>query len=219
MSDEDLRRSIEALRSQIEPLKAGAPSDRLYKLAVYVETIGKSWDALKTAAFNLEKEKVLDPDKNRQNLLAQVERFKAVVKNSLRFARINLDAALMEALDSAVKRPRSASKSDEQKKSLALKRVFDGSTEPGKAMLQHYRASSDPLDKWLVVGPWGHEYLMKRSIGLEDFDREICGMLKCEEIAAGRIILSYSHLCRALEAVEETALRSADALLGPSSPK
>lgn len=214
MSDDELLRSIEAVRSQIEPLKEGAPFDRLYKVTVYVESIGKSWDALLAAVSALEKEKAADPDRHRQKVSAPAESFRASVKNSLRFARLNLDAAQMEALDSLVKRPRSASKSDEQKKSLALKRVFDGSPEPGSAMLQHYRASSDPLDKWLVAGPWGHEYLKKRSIDLEAFDRELCGMLSCEETASGRIVLSYSRLCKALKAVEETALRSVKALEG-----
>ena len=219
MSDEDLRRSIEAVRRKIELLKDGAFSDRLYKVAVYVESIGKSWDTLLVAVSDLEAEKVADPDRRSQNVFALTEGFKASVKNSMRFARINLDAAMMEALDSAAKRPRTASKSDEQKKSMALKRVFDGSPEPDKAMLQHFRASSDPLDKWLVSGPWGHEYLKKRAIDMELFDLELCGMLLCEETAAGRIVLSYSGLCKVLTAVEETALRSADALECPSSPK
>ncbi len=219
VSDEGLRQSIEVVRNLIEPLKEGAPSDRLYKVMVYVQSIEKSWDALLTAVSDLEKEKAADPDKDSQAISVHAERFRASVKNSLRFSRINLDAALMEALDAVVKRPRSASKSDEQKKSLALKRVFDGSPEPDRAMLQHYRASSDPLDKWLVAGTWGHEYLMKRGIDLENFDRELCGMLSCEETAAGRIVLSYSSLIRALEAVEETALRSAKDLDGSSSQK
>lgn len=219
MSDEDLRRSIEAVRSQIEPLKDKAPSEKLYKVAVYVESTGKSWGALLAAVSDIEKEKAADPCKHSQKVMALAESFRASAKNSLRFARINLDAALMEALDSVVKRPRSASKSDEQKKSLALKRVFDGSPEPDKAMLQHYRASSDPLDKWLVAGPWGHEYLMKRSLDLEAFDRELCGMLSCGETAAGSLISSYSGLSKALEAVKETAMRTAEALECPSSPR
>lgn len=214
MSEDELRLSIGAVRSLIEPLKEGAPSDRLYRVMVYVESIGKSWDAVLTAASDLEKEKAADPVKYSQAVQAKAKSFRASVNNSLRFSRLNLDAALMEALDKVVKRPRNANKSDELKKSLALKRVFDGSDEPGKAMLQHYRASSDPLDKWLVAGPWGHEYLMKRGIDLEAFDREICGMLSCEETAAGRIVLNYSRLCKALEAVEEPALRSAKALEG-----
>jgi len=219
MSDEDLRRSIEAVRSQIEPLNDAAPSDSLYKVAVYLDSIGKSWDALLAALSDLEKEKMADAGKHGQKVFALAESFRTSVKNSMRFARINLDAAMMEALDRAVKRPRSASKSGEQKKSMALRKVFDGSPEPDKAMLQHFRASSDPLDKWLVAGPWGHEYLKKRAIDLEVFDRELCGMLSCGETAAGRIVLSYSGLCKALRAVEETSLRSADALAGSSSSK
>ncbi|OPY53613.1 MAG: hypothetical protein A4E48_00747 [Methanosaeta sp. PtaU1.Bin060] len=208
MSDEDLRRSIEAVRNQIGQLKDGWPSERLYKIAVYVESIGKSWDALHAASSSLAKEGAADPG----GPALQAESFRASAKNSLRFARINLDAALMEALDSVVKRPRSANKSDEQKKTLALKRVFDGSPEPDKSMLQQYCVSSDPLDKWLIAGPWGHDYLRKRAIDIGAYDIKLCKMLSCEETAAGRIILSYSDLSKALDALEECALRSSEAL-------
>lgn len=217
MGGQELKGAIQTLQDSLQPLRQGEFSERIGKISVYAASIGKSWDALLAALSGLEEEKAADPGRHRQAVGALAESFRASAKNSLRFARINLDAALREALDRLVKRPRSANRSDEQKKSLALKRVFDGSPDPGKAMRQHYRASSDPLDKWLVAGPWGHEYLKKRSIDLEDYDLELCGLLSCGETAAGRIILGYSNLSRALKAVEEAALRSAKVFEGSSA--
>ncbi|MDD1733124.1 MAG: hypothetical protein LUQ53_04045, partial [Methanothrix sp.] len=84
--------------------------------------------------------------------------------NFIRFAHLNLDAVLVQALESLVFRPRLASKSDEQKKAAALQKTFDRLEHPEKALLEHYVASSDPLNKYLVAGPWGHQYLQRRGI-------------------------------------------------------
>jgi hypothetical protein len=122
--------------------------------------------------------------------------------NFIRFARLNLDAVLVQALEAVVWRPRLASKTDEHKKAVALQKTFDRLDNPAKAMLEHYRSSSDPLNKYLVAGPWGHEYLQKRNIDLEDYDRELCEMLGCQETAAGRIVRSYASLNRSIDELQ-----------------
>lgn len=120
----------------------------------------------------------------------------------IRFAHLNLDAVLVAALEAQVFRPRLASKTDEHKKALALQKTFDRLENPAKAMLEHFLSSSDPLNKYLVAGPWGHEYLRKRGIDLEDYDRELCEMLGCKETAAGRIVLGYAGLRRAIDGLQ-----------------
>ena len=126
--------------------------------------------------------------------------------NFIRFARLNLDAALVQALDSLVFRPRLASKSDEQKRALALERSFDGLEHPEKALLEHYVSSSDPLNKYIVAGPWGHQYLVKRGVQWQDlqvFDIELCELLSCKDTAAGKIVLAYAGLSLALEKLKD----------------
>jgi hypothetical protein len=207
MEDANLRRSIETVQVILAPLSQGEFSEKLYKVSVYLESVAKSWDACRADLAALEKKNADDPVRICQAAQSRVKSFQANLKNSLRFARINLDAAMVLGLERLVWRPKSANKQDERRKAGALQKVFDGMPEPGKAMLQHYRASSDPLDKWLVAGPWGHEYLRKRHVISEAFDRELCGMLACEDSAAGRVVLSYGKLCKAIDEVEETALK------------
>ena len=125
--------------------------------------------------------------------------------NFIRFANLNLDAALAKALETAVFRPRLASKSDEQKKATALQKTFDRIDDPAASMLDHYRSSSDPLNKFLVAGPWGHEYLKKRGAELEQFDRELVLMLGCGESQAGRMMLAYAGIRRAIGEMEKLA--------------
>lgn len=124
------------------------------------------------------------------------------LSNFIRFARLNLDAVLASALEVLVWRPRLASKTDEHKKAVALQKTFDRLDNPVQAMLEHFRSSSDPLNKYLVAGPWGHEYLRKRKIDMEAFNRELCELLNCGDTAAGRIVQSYSGLVRAIDEVE-----------------
>ena len=122
--------------------------------------------------------------------------------NFIRFARLNLDAALVQALESLVFRPRLASKSDEQKRAAALQESFDRMGHPEKALLEHYVSSSDPLNKYIVAGPWGHQYLKKRGIEAQDlqaFDVELCRLLGCKDTAGGRIVLAYACLSRLLD--------------------
>jgi hypothetical protein len=125
--------------------------------------------------------------------------------NFIRFANLNLDAVLAAALEVLVWRPKLASKTDEQKKATALQKTFDRLDCPAKAMLEHFHSSSDPLNKYLVAGAWGHEYLRRRNVDLEDYDRELCEMLGCGETAAIRIVLSYAGLRRAIDEVERLA--------------
>ncbi|HNX40650.1 MAG TPA: hypothetical protein PKK11_08695 [Methanothrix sp.] len=130
------------------------------------------------------------------------------MSNFIRFAILNLDAALLAALESAVFRPRLASKSDEHRKAAALQKTFDRIDQPASAMLEHYRSSSDPLNKYLVAGPWGHEYLKKRGLDLEEYDRELCSLLGCEESPAGRMMMGYARLRRAVGIVEASWMES-----------
>jgi hypothetical protein len=122
--------------------------------------------------------------------------------NFIRFAHLNLDAVLVAALEAVVWRPRLASKTDEHKKAMALQKTFDRLENPAQAMLEHFLSSSDPLNKYLVAGPWGHEYLRKRKVDLEDFDRELCELLGCGESAAGRIVRSYASLNRSIDELQ-----------------
>ncbi len=126
--------------------------------------------------------------------------------NFIRFAHLNLDSALAKALETAVFRPRLASKSDELKKAAALQKTFDRIDDPAPAMLEHYRTSSDPLNKFLVAGPWGHEYLKKRGMDREQFDHELVEMLGCGESPAGRMMLAYSGIRKAIGEMEKLAM-------------
>jgi hypothetical protein len=206
MRDEGIREAIEAVRGLISPLKEGEFSEKLYKVQVYVESIEKSWNAYRSAQEGLKKEG--DAEKRRMAANDRARSFEASVKGSLRFARINLDAAMVLALEAIAKKPKVASKADEKRKADALQRSFDGISDPAKAMLEHYHSTSDPLDKYLVAGPWGFEYLKKRMIDSEGYYEELCGMLSCEDCAAEKLVLGYSNLCRALDAVEELTVKA-----------
>ena len=172
-----LTEAIEAVQSQLLPLRQGEFSEKIGKISVYVQSSAKARD-LKS------------------------------LSNFIRFARLNLNAVLVTALEAVVWRPRLASKTDEHKKAVALQKTFDRLDKPAKAMLEHFVSSSDPLNKYLVAGPWGHEYLQKRNIDLEEYDKELCELLGCKETAAGRIMLSYTRLCRKIDKVEERAMQA-----------
>jgi hypothetical protein len=180
--------------------------EKLSKVSIYVDAIEKSYGACSIAVKDLEMNTAEDPDKRNQEVQAKIKSFQASVKKSLSFARLNLDAALVQSLDVLVRRPRSASKKDEQKKAEALKRAFDSSSEPDKAMLEHYRDTSDPLDKYLVAGTWGHEYLKQRRTDQEEFDHVLCEMLSCGETPAGNMLLHYAALRRAIDELEHACL-------------
>jgi len=172
-----LAEAIEAVQSQLLPLRQGEFSEKIGKISVYVQSSAKARDAKSFGNF-------------------------------IRFARLNLDAVLVMALEAVVWRPRLASKTDEHKKAVALQKTFDRLDNPAKAMLEHFVSSSDPLNKYLVAGPWGHEYLRKRRIDLEEYDKELCELLGCKETAAGRVMLSYTRLCLEIDKVEERAMQA-----------
>jgi len=206
MSDLDLQRSVEALLSRLGPLQQGEFSDKIYKVSVYAQSVAKSWQIFRTALSTIESKAVEDPEQQRQDVQARAKSFDLSTKNSLRFMRINLDAVMVQALELVVWRPKNPTKTDEAKKAAALKKTFDRLEDPAKAMLEHYRGSSDPLNKYLVAGPWGHDYLRKRSVNLEDYDRELCEMLGCQETPAGKIVLGYAALGRAVDDLERLIL-------------
>jgi hypothetical protein len=209
MSDE-LESAIEALQDMVLPLRQGEFSLGLGKVSVYVQSVAKSWDLSCTALQALEQKRAIDPEGYSRAKAAIKAGFQKSLQNSLAFSRRNLDTVLVQALGALVSRPRNPTKTDEQKKSDALKKTFDRLTSPQEAMLEHYRSSSDPLNKFLVAGPWGHQYLQKRKIDLEEYDRQLCEMLACQDTAAGRIVLGYTRLCRAIEEVEVQALQVVD---------
>jgi hypothetical protein len=210
MDKGEIERSVEAVFRILQPLRQGEFSEKLGKVSIYVDAVGKSYGSLSIAMNDLEMKKAEDPEdpNNRyhEEAQARIKSFQASIKKSLSFARLNLDAALVQALDVLVRRPRSASKKDEQKKAEALKRAFDSSSEPDKAMLLHYRETSDPLDKYLVAGPWGHEYLKQRKTEIGEFDRALCEILSCGETPAGNMLLHYAELRRAIDELEHACL-------------
>ena len=114
---------------------------------------------------------------------------------------------MIQALDKLIRRPKSANKIDELKKIRSLQDWFDQLPDPATAMLEHFKASSSPLDKWLVAGQWGHEYLRKRQINPEAFDCQLCELISCSDSAALGVVLNYGELTKAIEAVEERALK------------
>ncbi|MDM7911874.1 MAG: hypothetical protein QUS09_02140 [Methanotrichaceae archaeon] len=205
MGDEDLKRSIEAVQSLLQPLQEGEFSEKLYKVSVYVQSIIKSWDACRSALRALEKED--DPERRRKAVESKAIGFETSLKSSLRFARMTLDAAMVQALDAVARKPKVASKADEKRKADALQRAFDRIPDPTVTMLEHYRTTSDPLDKYLVAGPWGFEYLRKRGADPEAYYRELCTVLACKDSTAGKIVLSYKNLNQSIDDVEEQALR------------
>ena len=206
----DLESAIEALQNMVLPLRLGEFSLGLGKVSVYVQSVAKSWDLLYTALQALEQKRAIDPEEYSRDKEALKLSFQKSLQNSLAFSRRNLDTVLVQALEALVSRPRNPTKTDEQKKSDALKKTFDRLTSPQEAMLEHYRSSSDPLNKYLVAGPWGHQYLQKRKIDLEEYDRQLCEILACQDTVAGKIVLSYTRLCRAIDEVGVRAMQVLD---------
>ena len=204
----DLESAIGALQNMVLPLRLGEFSPGLGKVSVYVQSVAKSWDLSYAALQALEQKRAVDPEGYSKAKAAIKTGFQKSLQNSLAFSRLNLDTVLVQALEALVSRPRNPTKTDEQKKSDALKKTFDRLTSPQEAMLEHYRSSSDPLNKYLVAGPWGHQYLKARKIDLEEYDRRLCEMLGCRDTSAGRIVLGYTQLCRAIDEVETQALQS-----------
>ena len=187
----DLQELIEAVLSILLPLKEGEFSEKLNKVSMYIVTIGKSFSAYNSALESIRQQSGGDQDKCCKEVANRTAAFKASIGSSIRFARMNLDLAMLQALDKLVRRPKSANKVDESKRKQSLGEWFDRLTDPVPAMLEHFKASSNPLDKWLVAGSWGHEYLRKRHVDLEAYDRKVCELIPCSDHAATRVILNY----------------------------
>ena len=149
----DLESAIEALQNMVLPLRQGEFSMGLGKVSVYVQSVAKSHDSYLNALQALEQKRAIDPEGYSKAKAAENTGFQKSLQNSLAFSRLNLDTVLVQALEALVSRPRNPTKTDEQKKSDALKKTFDRLTSPQEAMLEHYRSSSDPLNKYLVAGP------------------------------------------------------------------
>lgn len=209
MDDRSLHQAVEALQSLLTPLMVGEFSEKIGKVSVYIGSIEKSWKSYSSSLESAAKQ--TDPEKRKDALDSGIRSFKTSAQNSARFAKMNLDQAMSQALKTLVRKPRKTNKVDEKRTIDALLRWFDQVPDPTGQMIEHFKATSNPLDKYLVAGPWGHEYLRKRGINTEAFDREICQALECGDSAASRLVLSYGSLNRAIDEVEGKALRSLDA--------
>lgn len=205
-----LEDAIEAVQKMVLPLHQGEFAEGIGKISVYVQSVAKSHDSSRTALQALEQKMAKDSEEYRKARETIKLNTQKSLQTSLRFARLNLDQLLVRALQTLVFRPRTPTKTDEQKKAAALQKTFDRLESPAGSMLEHYLSSSDPLNKFLVAGPWGHQYLQNRKIDLEEYDERLCEMLACQETLAGRIVLSYTGICRAIDAVEELAMQAFD---------
>ena len=210
--DDELESAFEAMQSIAQPLRQGEFNELIGKVLVYIQSMKNSWIELDSALLVLEQTRTEDSEENRKAKDAKIKAFEKSLKNSIRFARINLDAVLVQALETLICRPRNPTKTDEHKKAMALQKTFDRLESPAEAMMEHFLGSSDPLNKYLVAGQWGHEYLRKRKIDLEEYDRNLCEILAAQETAAGKIVLAYAHLERSLKAIEKEGLRRSEAL-------
>jgi hypothetical protein len=220
MSDPgDLQESLENVLNILFPLKAGEFSEKLNKVSVYIGTIGKSFDSYNSALESIKQQSSGDQDKYRKEVEARTAGLNASLVSSLKFARMNLDTAMVQALDKLIRRPKSANKIDEQKKIRSLQDWFDQLPDPATAMLEHFKASSSPLDKWLVAGQWGHEYLRKRQINPEAFDGQLCELISCSDSAAFGMVLNYGRLIKAMDAVEERVVEMIEAMEGHALTK
>jgi hypothetical protein len=209
---EDLRESIDAVQSILQPLKESRFSEKLNKVSVYMGSIEKSFSTLNSTLESIQQQSSSDPESCRKAVHSKIDANKASVASFIKFARMNLDLARAEGLDELVKRPKSTNKVDEQKMMESLGKWFDQLPDPVPAMLEHFKASSNPLDKYLVAGKWGHDYLQKRHINPQVYDGELCRLIRCTDTAAASMVLSYGKLSNAIDEVEERALKMLDAL-------
>jgi hypothetical protein len=213
MSDPgNLEESIDNVLNILQPLKADEFSEKLNKVSVYIGTIGKSFNSYNSALESIRQQSGGDQDKYRKEAASKAALLKASLASSTKFARMNLDMAMVQALDKLVRRPNSANKVDEQKKKRSLQDWFDQLPDPSTAMLEHFNASSNPLDKYLVAGQWGHEYLRKRRIDPEAFDSQICELISCSDLGAVGMVMNYGKLIKAIDAVEERAVEMIGAM-------
>jgi len=220
MSDPgDLQESIEDLLNILQPLKAGEFSEKLNKVSMYLSTIGKSFNSFNSTQESIRQQSSGDQDKYQKEVASRTTGLKATYASSIKFARMNLDIAMVQALDKLVRRPKSANKIDEQKKIRSFQDWFDQLPDPATAMLEHFKASSSPLDKYLMAGQWGHEYLRKRQINPEAFDGHLCELISCSDAAAVGMVLNYGKLIKAVDSVEERAMEMIVAMEGDALTK
>lgn len=210
MSDE-LQESIDAVQRIIQPLKESKFSERLNKVSAYMSSIEKSVQVLNSTLESIRRQTSSDPEGYRKAVQGKIAANKASLASFIKFARMNLDLAKAQALEELVKRPKSANKVDEQKMMDSLGKWFDQLPDPVFAMIEHFKASSNPLDKYLVAGKWGHEYLQKRRVNPEAYDGELCRLISCKDTATVNMIQRYGKLSRAIDAVEERALKIMEA--------
>jgi hypothetical protein len=204
----DLHESVEAVSGIIRQMKEGEFSERLGKVSVYIGSIVKSWDAYNSALESARQQTGANQDQYLKALDMRAKALRSSIKNSVGFARMNMDQAMAQALDRLIPRPRGAVRSDVIKRAGSLQTWFDELQDPSGAMLEHYKGSSIPLDKYIIAGQWGHGYLMKRQINPEDYDRKLCEALQCQDSSAGKVVLNYGRLVRAIDALEEGALKA-----------
>ncbi|MFB3765999.1 MAG: hypothetical protein ACE14P_12240 [Methanotrichaceae archaeon] len=204
-NDFDIQESIKEIQSIIGPIKKGDFSERFGKVAIYFGSIAKSWNTYYSSLESVRQQAGGDQNQARD---AKVKSLKSSTMNSIRFARMNLDQVMAQALDKLIPRPRLMTKADEVKRAGSLKIWFDKLQDPTSAMLEHYKGSSIPLDKYLIAGRWGHEYLRARRINTETYDHELCEILQCSDSAVRDVILNYGRLSRMIDALEEGANRA-----------
>jgi len=210
----DTLAATERIKGLIEPLLQGQFSSGLGKVLVYVQLVTRSLDSSRAALRALEEKRVgsLDADQDdwEKRRAAIEQAYNRDLKNSIAFARRNLDSAQLQALEELVRRPRLASKADLEKRALALQKSFDRMEDPAAGMLEHYTSTSDPLNKYLVAGPWGHEYLRKRKIDPGEYNLALCRLLGCQDTVASRVVMSYASICRAIDELEAMAQGALD---------
>jgi len=217
--NEDLEDYIEAIQRILRPLKESEFSEKLGKVSTYIGSIGKSFAALNSNLESIKQQLGSDQESYRKVVQDKIAANKSFVDSFIKFARMNLDLARDQALDKLVKRPKSADKVDEQKMMESLGRWFDQLPDPALAMIEHFKASSTPLDKYLVAGKWGHEYLQKRNVNTEVYDSQLCMLISCKDTAAAIMVQSYGRLSRAIDDVEEMAKEKLEALENESGRK
>jgi hypothetical protein len=219
MSDQgDFEESIENVLNILLPLKTDEFSEKLNKVSVYISAIGKSFNSYNSALESIRLQSG-DQDKYRKDATSRTALLKASLASSTKFARMNLDIAMVQALDRLIRRPKSANKIDEQKKIRSLQDWFDQLPDPANAMLEHFEASSSPLDKYLVAGHWGHEYLRKRHINPEAFDSQLCKLISCSDSASVGMVMNYGKLIKAIDAVEKMGVEMIGAMEGGALTK
>lgn len=206
--------AADRIKGLIEPLLQGQFSSGLGKVLVYVQSVTRSLDSSRAALRALEEKRTgsLDADQDdwEKRRAAIEQAYNRDLKNSIAFARRNLDSAQLQALEELVRRPRLASKADLEKRALALQKSFDRMEDPAAGMLEHYTSTSDPLNKYLVAGPWGHEYLRKRKIDPGEYNLALCRLLGCQDTVAGRVVMSYASICQAIDELEAVAQGALD---------